>query len=470
MNPVGLNVVVPVVAVSSGVVLTGIKNAKEITEDEDQEKDTGVDFYNSDESTIEFAVFNNDYVDKNAKILVYRSGSSSIYDIYDGYAHSKDNIDIYMRTSTPNVIAQTDLSTPTLTSPIKLTKTMTTLQLFMDMLFNTTAYVRSYSEDYISGGMVYIIVRPMVTKTLVLGVEKKETFKYEQGDIYTFDLSSESADYNIVIGGKIPVKLSLAKSSTILRESMNLTIDNNAKKIRATLEKGTYLLIIKNTTKNLTDEYNISLKLNQDLFLNGVGTWIETCADGSTFVDIKRPIKIERIRKVTYLSKQQTQDLYNKLNNDEALYWYSMAATGVYVLIWVGISYNNWPSLPASISDWPAKLKVAVEYGYALFKNGVGWFVGTMFKPQYKTNLLKVLSNAANGNMLNGNKFSANNGIKVITVTSLQPPNNVSTYFIPWTDGTMRGRTGCFGKFDTNDLFVNIYSSQNLYLKDDTSI
>ena len=46
----------------------------------------------------------------------------------------------------------------------------------------------------------------------------------------------------------------------------------------------------------------------------------------------------------------------------------------------------------------------------------------------------------------------------------------VSTYFIPWTDGTIRGRTGCFGKFDTNDLFVNIYSDQNLYLKDDTSI
>jgi len=35
MNPVGLNVVVPVVAASNGVVLTGIKNAKEITEEED---------------------------------------------------------------------------------------------------------------------------------------------------------------------------------------------------------------------------------------------------------------------------------------------------------------------------------------------------------------------------------------------------------------------------------------------------
>jgi len=41
MNPVGLNVVVPVVAVSSGVVLTGIKNAKEVLEDESLVVDEG---------------------------------------------------------------------------------------------------------------------------------------------------------------------------------------------------------------------------------------------------------------------------------------------------------------------------------------------------------------------------------------------------------------------------------------------
>ena len=58
-NPVGLNVVVPVVAASSGVVLTGIKNAKEITEDESQDlEENGREFaIGGDTEKLNYAAF-----------------------------------------------------------------------------------------------------------------------------------------------------------------------------------------------------------------------------------------------------------------------------------------------------------------------------------------------------------------------------------------------------------------------------